>query len=74
MKTIVKNGVYDRVGEEVAESNVKYHGWKYVSKSEWKLNVRTVKTEGQVEQQEKKEKTLSNKAKRRMAIKEKQRQ
>lgn len=74
MKTIFKNGVYDRVNEEVAESNVKHHGWKYVPKSEWKLNARTAKTENQTEQQEKKENTISNKAKRRLAIKEKQRQ
>jgi hypothetical protein len=65
MKTIFKNGVYDRVNEEVAESNVKFHGWKYVSKSEWKVATRAPKTEDQAVQAEKKEKTLSNKAKRR---------
>jgi hypothetical protein len=73
MKTIFKNGVYDRVNEEVAESGVKHHGWKYVPKSEWKLNARAAKTETQVVQEEKKEKTLSKKAQRRIAIKEKQR-
>jgi glutamate synthase domain-containing protein 1 len=65
MKTIFKNGVYDRVNEEVAESNVKFHGWKYVPKSEWKVATRAPKTEQQVVEAEKKEKTLSNKAKRR---------
>ena len=73
MKTIFKNGVYDRVNEEVADSNVKHHGWKFVPKSEWKLNTRVVKTEVQAVEEEKKEKTVSNKAQRRMAIKEKQR-
>ena len=65
MKTIFKNGVYDRVNEEVAESNVKFHGWKYVPKSEWKVATRVPKTETQVVQAEKKEKTLSKKAQRR---------
>lgn len=74
MKTIFKNGVYDRVNEEVAESNVKFHGWKYVPKSEWKLNARPTKTETQVVEAEKKEKTISKKAQRRLAIKENQRQ
>jgi len=74
MKTIFKNGAYERVGEEVAESQVKYHGWKYVPKSEWKAATRVLVTEAQEEQSEKKEKTLSKKAQRRINIKEKQRQ
>jgi hypothetical protein len=69
MKTIFKNGVYDRVNEEVAESSVKFNGWKYVPKSEWKAATRIPKTEEQAVQTEKKEKTLSNKAKRRTKFK-----
>lgn len=69
MKTIFKNGVYDRVNEEVAESNVRYHGWKYVPKSEWKVATRVPKTEEQAVQVEKKEKTLSKKAQRRAKFK-----
>ena len=74
MKTIFKNGTYDRVSEEVAESQVKYNGWKYVPKSEWKTATRVPVVEAQVEQAEKKEKTLSKKAQRRINLKEKQRQ
>jgi len=69
MKTIFKNGSYDRVGEEEAESNVKFHGWKYVPKSEWKLNTRSIVTTEQLVQAEKKEKTLSKKAERRSKFK-----
>ena len=72
MKTILKNGVYDRVNEEVAESNVKHHGWKYVAKSEWKNATRASKSETQTVEAEKKERTLSKKAQRRMKFKENQ--
>ena len=72
MKTIFKNGTYERVGEEVAESQVKYHGWKYVSKSEWKVATRIPVTEKQIIQEEKKEKTLSKKAQRRSKFKTEQ--
>lgn len=72
MKTIFKNGVYDRVNEEVAESNVRYNGWKYVSKSEWKTATRVPATEEQTVQAEKKEKTLSKKAQRRSKFKTEQ--
>jgi len=74
MKTIFKNGVYDRVNEEVADSNVRYYGWKYVPKSEWKATTRTSKTEIQTVEANKKEKTLSKKTQRRLVIKENQRQ
>lgn len=74
MKTIFKSGVYNRVNEEVAESQVKHHGWKYVPKSEWKAATRKPATEEQSVEAEKKEKTLSKKAQRRMDLKEKQRQ
>jgi len=72
MKTIFKNGVYDRVNEEVAESNVKYNGWKYVPKSEWKAATRVPATEEQLVQVEKKEKTMSKKAQRRAKFKSEQ--
>lgn len=38
MKTIFKNGTYERVSEEVAESQVKHFGWVYKPKSEWKTS------------------------------------
>lgn len=74
MKTVFKNGVYERVDNEVGEIRVKNQGWKYVPKSEWKTNVRDTKTEEQVVQEEKKEETVSKKAIRRSKLKEKQRQ
>lgn len=42
MKTILKNGTYQRVSNEVAEREVA-KGAKFVSKSEWKQNVRDFK-------------------------------
>lgn len=74
MKTIFKDGVYDRVDNEVGELRVKSQGWKFVPKEEWKKNVRGYKTETQVVETEKKEVTMSKKAARRLAIKSKQRQ
>ena len=69
MKTIFKNGVYDRVNEEVAESNVKFHGWKYVPKSEWKISTYVPSTEQQVVESEKKEITISKKQARKAKFK-----
>lgn len=43
MKTIFKDGVYQRVDNEVGETKVKNSGWKYVSKQAWKTNVRDIK-------------------------------
>ena len=74
MKTIFKDGVYDRVDNEVGELRVKAQGWKYVAKEEWKKNSRGYKTEPQAVESEKKEVTLSKKAARRLAIKSKQRE
>ena len=74
MKTIFKDGVYDRVDNEISELRVKNQGWKYVPKQEWKKNARVVKTEVQVVQEVKKEVTLSKKAARRLKLKEKQKQ
>ena len=50
---------------DVQANQMEGHTWKYVAKSEWKSITRTTKTETQVTEAEKKEKTLSNKAKRR---------
>lgn len=74
MKTIFKDGIYERVDNEVGEVRTKYQGWKFVPKSEWKKNVRDIKTEPQVTEEVKKEETVSKKAERRQKLKEKQRQ
>ena len=73
MKTILKNGEYLRVSEEVAEIQVR-GGAKYVPKSEWKINVRDTKTEAAEEQEVKSKKTKSKKAEKRSQLKQKQRQ
>jgi hypothetical protein len=39
MKTIVKNGEYQRLNDSDADMKVKT-GWKFCPKSEWKTNVR----------------------------------
>lgn len=39
MKTIIKNGKYDRVNNSDADIRVKA-GWSFCPKSEWKKNVR----------------------------------
>lgn len=49
MKTIIKNGVYERVNNEVGENKVDYGGYKYVKKEEWKKNVRDIKKPEPVE-------------------------
>jgi hypothetical protein len=41
MKTIFKNGTYERVSDEVAEQKIK-QGFKFVSKQEWKKNWRDI--------------------------------
>jgi len=74
MKTIFKDGIYERVDNEVGEVRTKYQGWKFVPKSEWKKNVRDIKTEARVTEEVKKEETVSKKAERRQKLKEKQRQ
>ena len=40
MKTIFKNGTYQRVSDEVAEKKVNKEGWNFVPKSEWKEKIR----------------------------------
>lgn len=39
MKTIAKDGSYQRLSNQDAEQKVK-SGWKYCPKSDWKTNVR----------------------------------
>ena len=74
MKTILKNGTYQRVSNEVAEREVA-KGAKFVSKSEWKQNVRDVqKVVIATEEVEQKQKTKSKKAEKRAKIKERQKQ
>jgi hypothetical protein len=75
MKTIFKNGAYERVSEEVAEISVRHQGAKYVPKSEWKLKVRNIaKPEIVVEAEAKGEVTKSKKAEKAAKLKSKQRQ
>jgi hypothetical protein len=74
MKTVFKNGVYERVDNEVAETRVNNQGWKFVPKSEWKTNARPAVSEKSLVEQEKKETTLSDKALRRKKLGEKQRE
>jgi hypothetical protein len=74
MKTILKNGTYQRVSNEVAEREVA-KGAKFASKSEWKKNVRDVqKVVVATEEVEQKQKTKSKKAEKRAKIKERQKQ
>ena len=74
MKTILKNGTYQRVSNEVAEREVA-KGAKFVPKSEWKQNVRDVqKVIVATEEVEQKQKTKSKKAEKRAKIKERQKQ
>lgn len=40
MKVILKDGVYQKVENEVAESEVRFGRAKFAPKSEWKKNVR----------------------------------
>lgn len=40
MKTIFKDGVYDRVDDLTGHLRVDHQGWKFVSKTEWKKNDR----------------------------------
>lgn len=43
MKTIFKDGTYERVSNEVGDIRVYNQGWKFVSKNEWKIKVRDYK-------------------------------
>ena len=75
MKTIISNGAYQRVSNEVAEHEVSFGRAKYVPKSEWKKNARDLnKTVVSEEQLQKHEDTLSKKALKRSKLKSKQRE
>lgn len=46
MKTIKKNGNYERLKDAEAREKVRVAGWAFCPKSEWKQNVRDIsKTE-----------------------------
>ena len=72
MKTIIVNGTYERVSDEIARLRVSA-GAKYVPKSEWKLNVRNLETEAEVVESVKAEKTKTAKVEKRLKLKQKQR-
>ena len=74
MKTILRNGVYERVNNEVADHEVSFGRAKFVPKSEWKKNVRDVKSEQVVIAETKGEITKSKKAEKAAKLKAKQRQ
>ena len=74
MKTIISNGVYLRVDNEVADREVSFGRAKFAPKSEWKKNVRDIKPEEVVVAEEKGEKTKSKKAEKARKLKAKQRQ
>lgn len=78
MKTVFKDGAgYERVSDELGEKMVDRQGYRFVPKSEWKLKVRgplqAEQSIKKVEEEAKKEETLSKKAASRSAIKAKQR-
>lgn len=74
MKTILRNGVYERVNNEVADHEVSFGRAKFAPKSEWKKNVRDVKSEQVVIAETKGEITKSKKAEKAARLKAKQRQ
>lgn len=53
MKTIFKDGNYQRVDNSTADLRVNNQGWNFVPKTKWKENVRDA---GKVEKIEKKSK------------------
>jgi hypothetical protein len=73
MKTILSNGAYKRVSNEVADTEVSFGRAKYAPKSEWKKNVRDTKSEGTVVAEAKGEATKSKKAEKAAKLKAKQR-
>ena len=63
MKTILKNGTYERVSNEVADYEVKVGKAKYASKMDWKKTTRSVaKPEAVSVAEQKGEQTKSEKA------------
>lgn len=74
MKTILRNGTYERVSNEVAEHEVTFGRAKYAPKSEWKLKVRGVQKSAEVTEADAKgEVTKSKKAEKAAKLKAKQR-
>ena len=74
MKTILKNGTYERVSNEVADYEVKVGKAKYASKMEWKKTTRSVaKPETVSVAEQKGEQTKSEKAIKAAKFKAKQR-
>ena len=73
MKTILSNGIYKRVNNEVADHEVRFGRAKFVPKSEWKKNIRDAKSEEVIIAETKGEKTKSKKAEKAAKLKAKQR-
>lgn len=74
MKTILRNGAYERVSNEVAEHEVSFGRAIYAPKSEWKKNVRDVQKSVEVTVADEKGKvTKSKKAEKAAKLKAKQR-
>lgn len=74
MKTIQKEQEILRVEDVDAESQVKYHGWKYVPKSLYKQLPKVEKTLEVVISEDKGKTTKDKKVEKRIKIKSKQRQ
>jgi len=73
MKTIFKNGTYERVSDAIAEQEVKFKRATYAPKSEWKASGRSSKPAKQKDDQTKGNQTKSKKAERASKLKAKQR-
>jgi hypothetical protein len=74
MKTILRNGAYERVSNEVADHEVSFGRATYAPKSEWKQKVRDVRKSADVTVAEAKgEVTKSKKADKAAKLKAKQR-
>jgi len=74
MKTILTNGVYKRVDNEVADYEVRMGRATFAPKSEWKTNVRNVaKPEKVAVASVKGQETKNKKAEKAAKLKEKQR-
>lgn len=72
MKTIFRNGTYERVSNEVADYEVRVGKAQYTSKSNWKINVRDIN----ISEEKERGITITNKSdklEKRLKLKEKQR-
>lgn len=72
MKTIIVNGTYERVSDEIARLRVSA-GAKYAPKSEWKSQVRDIQSEEKIVETVKAEKIKTAKVEKRLKLKQKQR-